>query len=390
MIFPVPAGVHPSTHRCGCGGILLLPYRHELRGNALRCMTDGDHDTYAKKHTGTRMLFDGATGQLKEYDVMTQRATTELAPITDHATALAAVRKSIDVGQFSGRQTETQIQLIASLALAYRLDPMMEEIIPMYGKPYITIKGRRRLDNAAGNHFGLAWKIPEPDFLAYYQSMGAIDKGDVVSIAVGTYMGTDTIVEVWARCKVHEVAGTDVHLPINAWKMEMSQKRAERKLRETMFGPIPKPKGFEDVEVLEEGDEENIVEGTGRIVEDDPSLPDLGNCPAHDSPWKVEEFHGLIRGSHFVEGEPWCQLNTLYGARFQEAYAAQFGESKKSEVDTWLKDHFNGKTWSKMDAPQHIEAVTLVAKIADRNRQLDAEIDAQQAQDAPESTGEPT
>ena len=143
MIYPVPAGVHPSTHRCGCGGTLLMPYRHELGGNALRCMVDPDHDTYQKKFTGTRMLYDGKTGKLKEYNIMTQTPTTELAPITDHATALAAVRKSIDIGKFSGQQTEVQIQLIASLALAYRLDPLMEEIIPMYGKPFITIKGRR-------------------------------------------------------------------------------------------------------------------------------------------------------------------------------------------------------------------------------------------------------
>ena len=142
----------------------------------------------------------------------------------------------------------------------------------------------------------------------------------------------------------------------------MAQKRGERRMREIMFGPVAKPEGLGDIAVLQEGDESQVVEGTARIVEDEPGdgLPDMGNCPAHDVPWKVEEFHGRIRGSHFVQGEPWCKLDQIYGKRFAEAYAAQFGEAKKEVRDAWLKNQFNSRTWSMMDASQHMEAVRLL------------------------------
>ena len=340
-----------------------MPYRHDLKSVILECATDPAHQTYQKKTTNKRYL-SGPGGALVEVDILTQQPTTELAAITDYDTALAAVRQSITVGNFTGQQTEIQIQHMATLALAYRLDPLMGEIVPMYGQPYITIKGRRRLDDAAGNRFGLSWKVPDPAFLAYYQSVGAIEKGDVVAVAIGSYAGTTDTVEVWARCKVREVAGNDPHLPINAWKLEMAMKRAERKLRETMFGPIPIPKGLEHIEVLQEGDEENIVDSTGRVVvEENAALPDLGNCPEHGVPWKVEDRYNRIVGSHPVPGAPFCKLDKVYGARFLGAYNVAFGESTKAQVDTWLKATFQGKTWSKMDALEQIEALTLLTTI---------------------------
>ena len=26
MIYPIPPGIHPDTHRCGCGGVLTMPW----------------------------------------------------------------------------------------------------------------------------------------------------------------------------------------------------------------------------------------------------------------------------------------------------------------------------------------------------------------------------
>ena len=158
-----------------------MPYVASLGGNALRCTVDPDHNTWQIKqiYSGKRTLADG-----RQYDIMSQREETALAPITDHATAMAAVRQMVAIGKFkTADTTDAQLQVIATLALAYRLDPMQEEIIPMYGKPYITIKGRRRLDNAAGNIFGLAWGIPSREFLDYYEGVGAIEPGDVIAIA---------------------------------------------------------------------------------------------------------------------------------------------------------------------------------------------------------------
>ena len=153
-------------------------------------------------------------------------------------------------------------------------------------------------------------------------------------------------------------AAAKENLPTIQRALEMAQKRGERRMREIMFGPVGKPDALINVQILEEGDESNVVEGTARIVADN-GLPALGNCPAHDIPWRVEERYGKIRASHPLDGE-WCNLDKLYGLRFQEAYVARFGTTAKAQVDTWLKDHFAGATWSKMDAPQHIEAVRLL------------------------------
>ena len=341
-----------------------MPWSASPNGHYLACVGNPDHDTYQKKYTGLRKI----GGQ--EFDIMSQRETTELAPITDHETALAAVRQSIAIGQFSGQQTEIQIQNIARLALVYQLDPMMEEIIPMYGKPYITIKGRRRLDNNAGNRFGLAWKIPDRDFLVHYQDLGAIDKGDVVAVAVGTYLDApDSPVEVWARCKVHEVAGNDVHLPINAWKLEMAQKRAERKLREVMFGPIPKPKGLEHIEVLQEGDElgdeSTTVEGAARLVPEEATkspLPEYGQCPVHAGvEFKTtENSWGGVNVWHFI-GDPknkdYCRLSVILKGRFGEVWGKTHDDRAEGPINEWLKERYNGRTWSKMDPEQMHDAI---------------------------------
>lgn len=367
MIHPVPPGIDPATHRCGeCGADFRMPL---IEGReTLICRADEAHDTYQSKHKETRHL-RRIDGSLTEVNILTGKETTELAPITDHATALAAVRRSIEVGQFSGKQTELQIIQIAQLAMAYGLDPMMEEIIPMYGKPYITIKGRRRLDAAAGNRFGLVWKVPDAEFLNYYQSVEAIDPGDVVAVAIGTYIDhPETPTEVWARCKKHEVAGNDSHLPINAWKLEMAQKRAERKLREQLFGPIPRPKGLEHIEVLQEGDEANIVEGTAKVIEE-PSqtapvrLPDYGECAFHPSQMfkTIEAKHGLLishPNGKDEEGKTlWCHYHKVLQGQFLHAWEANHdGQRNQNEINDWLKKEC-GDTWSKLTIEQMKAAI---------------------------------
>jgi len=341
-----------------------MPYRHELKGNALRCMTDPDHDTYQKKHTGTRMLYDGATGELKEYDIMSQRPTTELAPITDQDSAVATVSRAMDLGLFPNKNSSPQqLALLAQVALAYGLDPLMGEIMPYQGRPYITIAGRRRLDAAAGHRPSVSFRILNADEMTYYKSVDALAEKDVAVFCVLRREGET--VEGFGRILASERAG-DKHLPTVARTIEMAQKRAERRAREIMFGPVAKPESLRNIEVLEEGDEAEVVESTGRIILDDPNeLPNLGNCPAHDVPWKVEEKYNKVRASHFVEGAPICHLDKLYSERFQIAYVSRFGEpEKKADVDAWLKNYFNGRTWSVMDAPQHVEAVRLLTMAA--------------------------
>lgn len=376
MIYPVPAGVDPNSHRCGCGGRLTMPWRQEFNGNALRCVEDPEHNTYQKKDTGTRKLWDEATEQFVEVDILSQRRTDELAPITDKPTALARVTEAKTLGLFPGQQTAGQMDLLAVVALAYRLDPLMGEIMPFQGRPYITIAGRRRLDRAAGYHTSVSFRPPTEDEERYWIRVKAMDARDVVQICVGRDMDSGATVEGFGRVLWQEDldAGKNsqnreaarANLPIVQRKIEMAQKRAERRMLEQMYGPVAKPASLDGVMVLEEGDEANTVEGEARVIDakgtdsDRESLPDLGSCPNHQIVWAVKRFHNRIVGSHPVKGEDYCTLDKVYREKLGIAWRQRWGEPDATEVNTWLKDTFDGRTWSKMDANQQVRAVTML------------------------------
>ena len=349
-----------------------MPYAHDLGTNALMCVANNDHQTYQKKDTGTKWLRD-SDGNMREVDIVTQREVTELAPITDQATALATVSRAMDLGLFPGKdQSAGQLALLAQVALAYRLDPLMGEIMPYQGRPYITIAGRRRLDNVAGHAVSISFRPPTPEEEAYYVKVGAIDERDVIQICVGHDVKTGATVEGFGRV----LAGEGKDAPTNAQKflptvqrkIEMAQKRGERRMREEMFGPVAKPLGLEGIEILHEGDEPNVVEGTARVVEEDNKAldqGDLGSCTEHGDEWFVTEDNwGKVRASHKIQGtNDWCRFAIVEGANFQGAFAARFGEYKKPAADAWLKDNFNGKTWSKMEPREMLEARTLLTTI---------------------------
>jgi len=364
MIHPVPAGVNPNTHRCGCGGMLRMPWVHELQDHALVCTVDADHDTYQKKPYNTRHLYDGATGELKEYDITTQRPTSELAPITDQATALATVNRASDLGLFPDKATPEQAQLLAQVAFAYGVDPLMGEIIPYQGRPYITIAGRRRLDNVAGHRVSVAFRPPTGDEEAYYIKVGAMQETDVVQICVGTDTESGMTVEGFGRVLGSEGSGASrnaqAFLPVVQRKIEMAQKRGERRMREIMFGPVAKPDLVRNITILEEGDETNVVEGASHIVDDaDPfNQGHLGDCPEHQVPWSMDDHYGTIRAFHKANDVPWCTFGKVYAPIFASSYAASHdGEFVKKDADAWLKETFNGLTWSKMAPRQQLDAI---------------------------------
>jgi hypothetical protein len=374
VIFPVPAGVTPVSHTCGdCGGRLTMPWRQELGDMAIVCVEDEAHATYQAKDYNTRRLAR-ADGTKAEVNILTQRETTELAPITDEPTALAAVTKANALGLFPSKDsTPQQLELLAHVALLYRLDPNMGEIMPYQGKPYITVAGRRRLDAAAGNNVSIRFRPLTKEERDDFVAMGALNPKDVAGFCVGHNPKTNVTVEGFGRVLNTEGMGRDGklndHLPVAVRRIEMMHKRSERRMREMMFGPTPVPEGLRaDVGVLQEGDEANVVETTGHVVEDASAsspLPDLGNCPEHDIPWKVEERWNRISGSHPIDGGGWCQFGQQYGALLKGAWEQRMGGYVKTDVDTWLKANFNGKTWSKMGADEMLQAVTKLTTLPD-------------------------
>ena len=369
MIFPVPTGVNPNFHHCGeCQGRFRMPWDRERGGPVLLCVADEGHNTYQKKNTGTRMLTD-IDGTKTEVDILTQREITELAPITDEPTALEAVTKANALGLFPSKDsTPDQLALLAHVALLYRLDPNMGEIIPYQGKPYITIAGRRRLDAAAGNNVSIRFRPLSREEREDYVNVGALHAKDVAGFCVGNNPQTGVTVEGFGRVLHNEGMGRDgkpsEHLPQGVRRIEMMQKRAERRMREMMFGPTPVPEGLRADAVLQEGDEINVVESVGRIVEVQPDndlLPSLGSCPEHDVEWDVEERFNKTNGFHSWNGDRYgCKFGSQQFPLFKAAWFVARGEIVDAEINTWLKANFSGKTWSRLEPLEMLDAVRKV------------------------------
>ena len=70
------------------------------------------------------------------------------------------MQDAVNIGLFpSGdKMSGQQIENLAKLDVVYSLDPLMQEIMPYQGQPYITIIGRRRIDDRAGNHPSIRYR----------------------------------------------------------------------------------------------------------------------------------------------------------------------------------------------------------------------------------------
>lgn len=75
MIYPVPQGVHPNTHCCGCGQPLLMPWVHVLQDHVLWCMADPAHDTYQVKYSQIRTLQHPERGEVEVDEITGEEMT---------------------------------------------------------------------------------------------------------------------------------------------------------------------------------------------------------------------------------------------------------------------------------------------------------------------------
>jgi len=317
----------------------------------------------------------------------TEGPTSALANVTDQASSLANVKRAQSLGKFPGQQTEVQLALLAEVALALGLNPIFEEIMPYQGKPFITIKGRRRLDADAGHKLGISFRPPTEAEEAYWARVGAMDPRDVIQIAVGTDPDgnvTEAIGRLlWSEDEKAGVNSRDRqaardNLPIVMRKIEMAQKRGEARLRDMVFGPPTKMAPFRDL-VVQEGYDGEVIEGEARVVDEPPNhgpapeqspLPDMGNCVEHGVPWSVRERYTKIEASHKIEdSNDWCQLGKVYAPLLEQAWIEKWPSDVQEgiitkegrvNINTWLKNTFNGRTWSKLDAPQMVRAVSLL------------------------------
>jgi len=262
--------------RCAeCGGGLLAPHL----GNGVfgvKCLKDENHQGVARPRR-TKVLADG-----KEYDVQTQRPVDErqsLAVPSTHEGMLSRVREAEAVGLWPQKMTPQQTAILVQVALAYGLDPFMQEIMPFQGRPYITINGRRRKDEDAGHHPSIKNRRLTADEKEWYEEAGALEQGDLCGMTILHDSVTGQEIEAFWKVTKAEREATRVYRDgprkgqtylaspvVAANPIELGQKRGERRAREMAYGPIARPAGMDtQIRVLEEGD---VVEGQTREIPD--------------------------------------------------------------------------------------------------------------------------
>lgn len=267
MTMPPPVAdrfVH--SHRCSvCRGPLVAPWSGN--GCAVRCAADPTHRLFIPKAS---RVFGGGD--------MSQELAQQIP--TDESQMRTRVKKAVGIGVFPQDTTPEQQIVMANVALAYHLDPLMGEIIPYQGRPFITIAGRRRLDAMGGHKPGIKFRFLTEDEQAGFKAAGAMEDADLVQICVLT-TEWGAVVEGIGRSLASEAKGNAL-LPQVSRRMEMAQKRAERRAREMAYGPVPRPVEL-DMQVLVEGDEDGVVEGEMVSAPPKPPPPcphgnELGNC----------------------------------------------------------------------------------------------------------------
>ena len=256
-----------QTHRCACGGILLDSHGGSfgVDGPVVRCLKDLEHSTIKAKDTRTRKLFNRQTGEWEAYDVITQKPVNQsldrVLPCTSDGMLQRVDEVRALAPMWAKDMTEGQRRALAVTALAYGLDPLMEELILYQGKPMITIRGRRRKDAEAGHHPDIRFRFLSQEEKEGFTDAGALFPGDLVQVCVLTTEWGNTVEGIGTISK----AQRDSHRQpvVNTNPLEMVQKRAEDRARTMAYGPVPRPQ-------LPPGLE--IIEGEGRLLED-PPLP---------------------------------------------------------------------------------------------------------------------
>jgi len=259
------------THLCGCGGNLVMSYGGAFGypgQHILRCLKDPSHVEMRRRRLNTRFLAAPGGGHV-EVDIMTQQPVGEpLARPQTTQEMTQRFQQAEAIGMWPQKMTQAQTLILVRVALAYGLDPWMGEIQPFQGKPYITIRGRRRKDEEAGHHPDITFRPLTVLERTTYEEAQVVAPHDLCQVCMLTTewgnrvegFGKVTLLERTQRTEKNVLRNPVVA----ANPIEMVQKRAERRAREMAYGPIALPKGLPlEYRPLEEGD---VVEGESRDV----------------------------------------------------------------------------------------------------------------------------
>ena len=275
---------------CGeCGGNLTNPWggSYGIDGHIVRCYKDVEHRGVSPRGKPTMRLWNADIEDWEVYDMATQRPVKDehaLALPEDEMGMLARVNEAVRLQRISNIEAAKKDALV-KLALLYRLDPLMGEIIPApfsgseAGKPYITIDGRRRIDDRAGHKMSMTAPRPMPaDMRAMYIDAGWISDGDLVIMITVTDVKSGATIEEIGRVLAEErdSSGNRKHLPVVKWSLEMAANRAEKRARRKLYGPVALPGGMEDLSMYDD----DALEGDFRVIRNGEYLPEPGTAPA--------------------------------------------------------------------------------------------------------------
>ena len=323
----------------------------------LRCGKDPDHSTI-QRASRTRALYDSERGWI-EVDIMTQQEVgTSKALVVTLTQALARVNEAQEAGLWPARLNAGQKRLLAQTALAYGLDPLMQELTVMHGKPVITIRGRRRKDAEAKHHPSIRFRFLTQEEKAGFIEAGAFQDGDLVMYCILTTEDGNTVegvgkVTAAERVQTSQTSNDPLkraHPIVADNPIEMCQKRAEDRARLMAYGPIPVPTGF-IVEVLSEHQ-------VGEIGPTDaaPALPEQAAaayfCTECNTPFQRHERGEQVWYSHRRQDGSWHNMKD----------SAQSGERLPDEE--YLRDPaadnepFDPNTSPPPPLPEHVSAMT--------------------------------
>lgn len=257
-----------DTCICGCGKNLVIGWDgadRTARLYTVRCLADPEHSIY-QRPPNTRELADG-----RFYDVVTQQpvnqALARILPGTEEGMLKRVDEAAALAPRWARDMNQGQRRALAVTALAYGLDPLMEELILYQGKPLITIKGRRRKDAEANHNPNIRFRFLSDDEKAEYQASDSWQPGDLAGYCILTTEWGNTVEGFGKVTKAERVAQSRAPNARDSRRspivddnpIEMWHKRAEDRARNMAYGPVPRPQlpqGFE------------VIEGEGRLVEE--------------------------------------------------------------------------------------------------------------------------
>ncbi len=243
--------------------------------------------------------------------------------IHDHETALARATEANIAGLWPQTATPQQLQLIAKAALAYGLDPLMGELILYQGKPFIGIDGRRRLDSRAGHHPSIKFRPLTAEEKEWFTEAGSMEEGDLAGYCILEDRNTNQVVEGFGKVtkaqreemRTKQGGGTYKASPVlSAHPIEMFEKRCETRARKMAYGPNPIPAGLEGIM----GDDEQIIEGEGRMLDNEaispPPAPEPEPTSAPSHPELPIEPEMSPESAPVPKGTPSQELEDLVAA----------------------------------------------------------------------------